>query len=399
VIGKVVAHGRRSVIPRLFRESRGQLTATEAMISLTPHKLFRRAFLEQHNIRSPEGPRHLEDHYFVTHAYLHASTISVYAGQVCYHHNHPGDDNFSQSTTDAVAYVANNREVIELIARHTEHDPELLRALLQRPVIHELVKKASPRVMRQPDDDREAQKLDAIRSVLRETIPAELIDDLGAFYRATARALLAGDRPAVQRIDERAAALSLAGEVTAISATGSSWTLDYMLSLHIDGVPARLHPDGTDTWRLDESVLPAELQDHSDRPSDLLAHDPEVLLVSRRTDVQWHLRSHDAVEMTPYDDPSTATVALTIVGHAELDPLSAAGGSPLTSGIWDAVVRAEVLGVELRTRLVGSPELEMPSALGEAATSASPFLTTNRQTLAVDVGRPGRSRRAAARGV
>jgi hypothetical protein len=245
--------------------------------------------------------------------------------------------------------------------------------------------------MVQPDEHRETQKLEAIRTVLRESIPVELIDDLGLYYRATAHALLAGDDRAVRSIDERAEALSLAGKLTDLSATDSRWTIDYTLSLRQPAGPVTLHGDGEDTWRLDESALPAEYQDRSDPARALVGYEPEVLLVSRRTGVQWHLPSDDAVRLTSFDAADPSAVALTIQGRAVLDPMTAASGSPLTSGIWDVVIRAEVLGVELATRLTGSAELEMPGALGAATTSARAFLTTNRQTFAVEVTRTRRS--------
>ena len=55
---------------------------------LTPHKLFRRALLDEHGIRFPEGRRRLEDHLFVVHAYFHADGISVLADRPCYHWTH-----------------------------------------------------------------------------------------------------------------------------------------------------------------------------------------------------------------------------------------------------------------------------------------------------------------------
>ena len=73
VIGKVVGHGKR--VPReLFRENLHAVPFDSAKLLglLTPHKLFRRALLDEHGIRFPEGRRRLEDHLFVVHAYFHA---------------------------------------------------------------------------------------------------------------------------------------------------------------------------------------------------------------------------------------------------------------------------------------------------------------------------------------
>ena len=86
VIGKVVGHGK-SVPRNLFRRNRtGVDLEWEALIwLLTPHKLFRRAFLDDHDLRFPEGRRRLEDHVFLMRAYFEQPRISVLADYPCYH--------------------------------------------------------------------------------------------------------------------------------------------------------------------------------------------------------------------------------------------------------------------------------------------------------------------------
>ena len=63
VIGKMAGKGR--AVPReLFSRNRPHATLTDDPLidSLTPHKMFRRAFLNEHELRFPEGRRRLEDH-------------------------------------------------------------------------------------------------------------------------------------------------------------------------------------------------------------------------------------------------------------------------------------------------------------------------------------------------
>src|SRR3954447_21364658 len=85
VIGKVVGHGKG--VPRdVFRRNRHGLTAAEVPFSLlAPHKLFRRAFLEEQGLRFPEERRRLEDHAFVVPAFFAARRISILADYPCYH--------------------------------------------------------------------------------------------------------------------------------------------------------------------------------------------------------------------------------------------------------------------------------------------------------------------------
>ncbi|CAM5482769.1 glycosyltransferase family 2 protein [Streptomyces hirsutus] len=73
VVGKM-AGKNRSVPVELFRRNHPRATVENAPLidSLTPHKMFRRAFLDEIGL-VPEGRRRLEDHVFVTEAYLRAA--------------------------------------------------------------------------------------------------------------------------------------------------------------------------------------------------------------------------------------------------------------------------------------------------------------------------------------
>ena len=88
---------------------------------LTPHKLFRRAFLADHGLWFPEGRRRLEDHVFVLEAYFAASVISVLADPVCYHfYQRPDYGGASTGLTDPDAYCGFVREVLGIVEAHTE---------------------------------------------------------------------------------------------------------------------------------------------------------------------------------------------------------------------------------------------------------------------------------------
>src|SRR5689334_23982007 len=71
VIARQAGHHRR-VAKELFERTLPSATLFDAplMSSLTPHAMFRKQFLDAHGLRFPEGRRRLEDHVFVTRAYL-----------------------------------------------------------------------------------------------------------------------------------------------------------------------------------------------------------------------------------------------------------------------------------------------------------------------------------------
>lgn len=398
VIGKVVGHGRRIPIPRIFRESRADLPIAEAMISLTPHKLFRREFLLEHQIRFPEGKRRLEDHHFVTHAYLHAGTISVYADRVCYHHAHPGDGgNFSQSAADPDVYTAGNVEVMELICRHTGDDTTRRDALLQRPLLHELINKAGPRLLSQRTPEDEARKHRALRAALVDVVPPGPVDRLGAFPRAIAAALRDDDPDAVRRIDASANALSLQAELVGLRVRGAMWTLDYRASVTRDGSPVRFDPAPRGGgWTIEGRVLASADADRPEREEDIAALDVEVLVSSRRTDVQWHLPATSTAQLRPIDSAARrrgrpAASELLITGTATID-LTVVGGEQIGFGVWDLVLRTDVLGLSRRTRLAvvdesALPDPPMRTRLRSPKAAVRPIVTPKR-TLALQVKRP-----------
>lgn len=404
VIGKVVAHGTRAVIPRLFRQSQARLATPEAMISLTPHKLFRRDLLQRNQISYPEGKRRLEDHHFVAHAYLHADVISVFADRVCYHHNEPDESNFSQTVSDPAVYTNSNLDVIELIRRHTEGKPELCNALLERPIRHELLKKASPRLMPQLDAAGESHKHRILRTALVESAPPEVVDRLGAYARATAKALHDDNPEAIRRLDERSSSLSLDAELLAIRGKGQAWTIDFAVTVLSDGRPLLFHSaPGEGAWRLDESALAGANADRTERERELLAVDLEVLIANRRSSVQWHLPATyqatlEGTERTALGRRRESPAVLTISGSATID-VTDIGGEQIEAGLWDVFVRTDLLGVELRARLFPKAEAVLAdpprASLNQPQAEAMAVLTNQRGSLAIDVG-ASRRRRARA---
>jgi glycosyltransferase involved in cell wall biosynthesis len=120
VMGKVVGHGRRVNRSTFRRSVHGEPFESISLLGLlTPHKLFRRAFLEQHGLRFPEGRRRLEDHPFVVDAYFRARRISVLADRPYYHWvRRRGGASYDQ--WDPEGYFENLREVLDLVEARTE---------------------------------------------------------------------------------------------------------------------------------------------------------------------------------------------------------------------------------------------------------------------------------------
>jgi glycosyltransferase involved in cell wall biosynthesis len=130
VVGREVGIGRE-LPARIFRRDipRATLGEDPLLEMLTPHKLFRTAFLRANDIRFPDGKVRLEDHLFVMQAYFAADTISILASEPCYAWvKHPGSA--SSSRIDPESYFPHLEAVLDLVDAHTE--PGRLRDRLLR---------------------------------------------------------------------------------------------------------------------------------------------------------------------------------------------------------------------------------------------------------------------------
>lgn len=230
-----------------------------------------------------------------------------------------------------------------------------------------------------------------------QAVPDTVIDELGAFPRATAKALRDDDPDAVRRVDARAAAVSMRAEVVELRAKGAVWTVDFRVLLERDGVPVTFEQEpNSEGWRIDEETLARTDADRLERAGQLVAIDLEVLVASRRTSVQWHVPTTYTVGLHHQPSPRSfrrhpLTATLGLSGTATLD-LKRVGDTQIGPGIWDIVLRAEVLGLELKTRLGVIDESALPAVLPEALLSApraraAAFITDPRRALAVEVTR------------
>ena len=118
-------HGSDVVVPRIVYtgappgKRKVWKTAVDADLrrvfkTLSPQKLFRREFVEEHGLRFPEGEVRLEDGIFVTHAYLLGRRVSLLGGYDFYFKRRREDgDNISLRHIDAAGYVDSLRRIAD----------------------------------------------------------------------------------------------------------------------------------------------------------------------------------------------------------------------------------------------------------------------------------------------
>ncbi|WP_329117205.1 glycosyltransferase family 2 protein [Streptomyces sp. NBC_01465] len=359
IVGKMAGKGR-PVPLELFRENRPHATVDNAPLidSLTPHKMFRKEFLDRNNLRFMEGRRRLEDHVFVAEAYLLASNVSVLSDYLCYYHIKREDaSNAGFQRFDPVGYFKNLREALDVVERHTEPGP-LRDKLYRRWLRNEMVERLRGRRLLNVDEDFRRELFAEIHSVVTERFGPGVAAGMNPQQQAVA-ALVVADRLAdVEELARFEAQVRPTGRLKGLEWDGGvlriAFTAEYQAGEAEDAAPL--------TFRSDE--------DGKDRLEALtaLGIDIPVSLKSARVDLVVRERPTAAEFFQPVDcTPERQTAddgsfRLVLRAEASVDPLTAAKGVPLGDGIWDVVIRITASGWTKETRL--------GSVRGEAAESA-----------------------------
>jgi glycosyltransferase involved in cell wall biosynthesis len=346
VVGKVV--GRGKFVPRrLFAESRDGVTLEWPPLLglLTPHKLFRKALLDEHGVRFPEGRRRLEDHVFTMHAYFHARRVSILADYPCYYWMlRPGEeDNASFQAFEPSQYYGNLREVLDLVVEHSEPGP-----LRDRLLAHWYRGKMLGRVggrwfPNRPPEVRRAF-YDEIAALARERYGPEVDRWLPANLRVRSHLLREGT------FESLAALASWEAELRADVTVGEARVAaDGTLAMPFE---ARLLGRGERPLlfeRRGERVLWVAL---AELPVDLPEETLDMTRAMRNATAQLTIRSRDdgtefvlpgrhELELV---DAGDGTLAPVLRGEARVEAARAAAGSRPRAGRWDVLASVIVCG-------------------------------------------------------
>ncbi len=341
VVGRVLGHGKN--VPReLFRRDRRDvgLDWPPLVRLLSPHKLFRRALLDEHGIRFPEGRQRLEDHVFVLQAYFAAEHISILAGHPVYHWVRRDGTNASWVRMDAERYFRHDLpavlDVLDAGTQPGERRDALYTHWWRSKALHRLQGGSFAR--RDPDHNREIYA--EVRRLADERFPARL-DARLPFAARLAAALVRADRfdglVALAAYERRQRA-----RVRELRRTAEGGAETLRLECRIGGPGARLvaRRDGDRLrWEppadlvahvadLDLDVTDEVAAGHVDALVHTAAGDEHLLPVRRRT------------RLRPVgDDPDRVTPV--VICTATLDPATAGSGDALGPGRWrvGAVVR------------------------------------------------------------
>jgi glycosyltransferase involved in cell wall biosynthesis len=360
VIGKVVGRGKR--VPRpLFRQNLHGVRFDSPLLLglLTPHKLFRRGFLERHGLRFPEGRRRLEDHAFVVQAYFHARRISVLADYPCYHWALRDEDvNASYRDIEPEGYFDNVREVLDLVERHTEPGAfrdELLVHWYRGKMLGRL---GGPRLLK-ADDERRRELHDTVRALALERFGAHMHERLPFHLRLRSRLLRDGRLDALVALAEYEE--TLGGKVRLRRVRGDGRHLTLALAARLAPGALRIRQeDRRLTWVPPDSLREALGDEDLEVTGDVRRAEGQVYLRSLQDGSEYLVPSRARVALEPGPEPWLVRPVVRMT--AWVTPTTAAGGGPLPAGQWEVLAGINVAGFYGARRLRG-PDTEEPLVL------------------------------------
>lgn len=155
VVGQSVGVNRR---PPVFPQDMPRTTLAESPVvynTLSPLKLFRRSFLERHELRFLEGISSHEDQMFTARAYFEAEAISILASYDCYYwvDREDGTSAMQSGGAPAEQYFPVIADVMSFLAGRVEPGP-LRDRLMRRHFRYEIFGRFGPRYPRLPEEEK-----------------------------------------------------------------------------------------------------------------------------------------------------------------------------------------------------------------------------------------------------
>ncbi|MFG2794532.1 glycosyltransferase [Streptomyces sp. NPDC048419] len=393
IVGKMVGKGRP--VPReLFRKNRPHASVENAPLidSLTPHKMFRKAFLDKYDLRYMEGRRRLEDHVFVTEAYLRAENVSVLSDYLCYYHVKREDaSNAGFQRFEPVGYFKNLREALDVVEELTEPGP-LRDRLFRRWLRNEMVERMrGQRLLKLPADYRR-ELFDEIHKVVVERFGPGVAAGLQTTQRIVADLIAAGRLADLEEFARWESGIKASGVLENLGWQSGRLTIGFTAEYKSGGEPVTFRADG------EKDLLVPPLPRTSLDAIARLGADTSAPLAKSKVDVVVRERVTAAEFFQPVEFTREKLAVKGRPGYfrhvlratARIDPLSAANGVGLDAGIWDVFVRITACGWTKDTRL-GSVRGEeagrerRAAVVGSPAHLVLPYWTDPHGNLSLDV--------------
>lgn len=381
-----------------WRQQRPHLAQLDqpSLQCITPHKLYRRSFLNNADIRFPEGRVRLEDFSFNALAWARTDAIGIMSDYPCYRWV-IYDDNSHKKGYDYDSYWQSFRDSLKPIV--TELPPGEKRN-------HLLVRWYRSRILERLNGQFQGQqetyqtRLLQTFSELLPLFPEHLDNYLNSADRARSYLLRQGLMGELVELSKLDRGMKLAG--TDVRIEWHDGRLHLLLTGRIvdaEGAAFRVEKRGDRLFRSVPTSLrhaaPDSVWDLTDELKSVFA---EIAIRARSTSVDWIQKSTSDFEIVESENGHSIEfrVATTI------DPRTAAMGTPLEYDTWDVFYRVAGLGYTATHRipLLGHPESR--ALIGDMAVTAYPakngFLalkvTANKNRASVQSDRPPGSSRS-----
>lgn len=387
VLGKVI--GTMQGPSNVFKRTVERCTVEDAplMESLTPHKMFRRDFLLEHDLKFPEGPVRLEDQLFMVRAYVRAKTVSILADHPCYiwKRRDDGGNTSSRGYTPEV-YYGHLRTVVEAIKEDTDPGP-LQNHLLRRSYRVELLRPVGEARALQRTGKNLERHFDVVRRMALEAYPRGVREGLPALSGLRAHLLENGHLDSLVELARRTR--DIRPEVTVDDIRLRAGRLHVTTTIGMrraDGAPLVL-VERYGRMLLDPDLLAGiEGAEGWEAPHPLGHAHGELLVHDTARDLWWY---PDA-DLSPCTQPlGNRRHRVVLTGETVIDPLTLAGGRPVGAGSHLVWASAQLLGVGRRARVTrGADASRASGAAGGSAPRPGPAPGGGLGLGAVRVGDP-----------
>ena len=353
--------GRKPLGGALFAQNRPRVDLTWLPLVgvLTPHKLFRRAFLLDHGLRFPEGKRRLEDHAFVIPAYFAAGVISVLADYPCYFWVFNADTANYSTGMDPATYYPYVVEVLDIVEANTEPGPhrDALVAHWYAAKVLAFMERVAARM-----DPARREALFQITGELARTRFAASDPYLTPVRRVFSALLRAGDGERISALSE-----ALRG-MTANPVVRSAYWRDATLNVELaatlrygDGNPVRFCRDGPRTLWIPPVDTGSHVDDSAlDMTSVLANAGMSAFAQHQDRGVVWTLGGESTRSLT---EDAEGGLNLTFTHTMTVDVRQGEGHGPLEPGRWRLRVMVRGLGLDTTDPLPAPASLAGPALI------------------------------------
>ncbi|MDQ2796107.1 MAG: glycosyltransferase family 2 protein [Actinomycetota bacterium] len=312
------------------------------LIPMTPHKLYRRQFVLDNQLRFPEGSRVLwEDIYFNTAAYACGARVSVLSEQPFYHWVNVEQNTSKTFARDPDEFWANLAKVLAFISSELADHPGRDQLVMHH-VRARVLSFLGPGSLRRPVGYYDVAYRH-IRQIVADYAPVHLDAELPAVHRSRIELVRVGDSALQRRLAEQDDGITAVPTAETIRWEGRELVLEVTTTL-VDkqGAPVRVSREDERwvRWLPDELAqsLSAEALDVT---AEIARATFEVSVKGRASRSAWPLPTTSSVSCR---DDARGYGIITATATARFDPVAFAAAHDLDDPVWDFAARLDVMG-------------------------------------------------------